>query len=88
MSTTWDSATQTVTITFDRPLEEAVLSVSNWTVHYAGSFDTPASAVSEGSTVMLGMSSSMSPTFVQYSPPPFDVVGTNGLEVQAFFVPV
>jgi hypothetical protein len=77
-----------VTVTFDKPLESASLEVSNWTLVHDGGFAMPSSATSAASTVVLQFSPVSGPQQIGFNPPPFDVVGENGLAVQAFTLPI
>lgn len=76
-----------MTVTFDKPLEPGPLDVSNWLVLGVGSGSVVA-ATSAASTVVLEMDEIFNPVQVEYSPPPFDVVGVNGLAVEAFSLPI
>jgi hypothetical protein len=75
-----------VTVVFDKPLAAGALDASNWGDLDPFSPSQPTSAVAVDSRVevqfqgqpMLG---------VKFEPPPFDLLGENGLPVQAFEMP-
>lgn len=89
----WNGFTSTLTVSFDRPLQAATLDASNWRMTAesggSGSLHVPTGALSSGDAVALSFGAvSGTVVSVQYSPPPFDVVGVNGSAAEAFVLPV
>jgi len=79
--------TSVLRVTFDKPIAPSSPDPGNWFVRVDDLAPqvTNASAGQDAVTLTLG-TPAMDPgeSTVNYSPPPFDVVGTNGLPVQAF----
>ena len=82
------TGTKILTLTFDHPLKTGTSAVGNWFVRAANNRRAPlAPLVIAGSTVSGELGNpllNIGPDVVNYNPPPFDVVGMNGLQLEDF----
>lgn len=81
--------TLTAQVTFDRPLQPGPLNTANWGFTCAGTRKVATSAASIGNnvnfTLGIGGSTDPNPDHVDYDPPPFDVIDTEGNPADAFY---
>lgn len=92
LTATFASASNTLTVAFDRSLVAGPVDETNWVCRADGNVYTFPSAIVSGSAVILpnGVAGAASAANeVVYSPPPFDVLGVDGTVAQPFtFSPV
>lgn len=85
---TFSIATTTLRVTFDRPLQPAVLHPGNWRIRETNQVHTGlAPCTAAGSLVTCGMSAgiaNLGPDIVDYLPPPFDVLSVPGVAAAGF----
>jgi len=90
VSATSNAAGTSFTVTFDAPLVPALLNPTNWRIRRANSNNPGISASATGS-IVSGTASPGTPQFgpdrLFFDPPPFDLIGLNGLPVAAFDMP-
>ena len=88
LSAVYSTGTTILTLTFDHPLKAGTSAVGNWFVRENNSRLTPlARLVISDFTVSgaLGLPLlNFGADVVSYTPPPFDVVGMNGLRLESF----
>lgn len=88
LSAVYSTGTGLLTLTFDHPLKAGTSHVGNWFVREANNRRTPlAPLVISDFTVTgtLGLPLlDLGADVVNYNPPPFDVVGLNGLRLEDF----
>lgn len=74
-------------VAFDRPLQAGILDADNWYLRYLSTRWVPYSAIVLGTDVTgfaAAAGAAVGPDVVSYSPPPYDVIGTNGYAAAAF----
>lgn len=89
---TWAPLTNTFTVTFDKPLQaDPALNAANWGLNQgiiAQFIGNAAVATPPHVTgTMVPQIGGPPVGTIRYDPPPFDVIGQNGLPVAAFIIP-
>lgn len=92
LSATYNPLTVTAEVTFDRPLQPGLSSANNWRVYYnlqVAPADNDATIL--GNTVTFTKSlfdvPAGLPDAIDFSNTVHDLIGLNGMEVQAFTIP-